>query len=432
MTPQPEKDGTTRALLIGFRLLLALCATSWAASEKVLYAFHGQDGLGPNSLIVGPDGGLYGTTELGGTNTCLARGCGVVFRLSRGSDGKWHETVLHDFAGSDGWFPNGALVADKAGNLYGTTVNGGPSCSQLGCGVVFELVRGKAGKWTFKVLHNFALTDGANPYAGMIFDSKGNLYGTASGGGNTSACTGGCGVVFKLTPDGKGDWTETVLYAFGSQAHDGAVPLAPLIFDSAGSLYGTTQYGGDGASGTVFKVSPGKNGQWVDKVLHSFSAATKDGDEPTYGVVFDSLGNLHGTTQFGGTKGEEGWGTAFELTPAGGRWKEAILRSFDRAKAAGGFVSSGLILDAEGNLYGTTGSGGKYSGGAVFKLTPRAEGKWGQTILHSFGSGNDGSDPIGGLVFDSSGRLLGSASIGGLTGGACGQGGCGVVFEITP
>jgi len=435
MAPQPAKRLTLRAHLIAFALILTICVAARAASEKVLYAFHGQDGWGPSSVILGPDRALYGTTGLGGTNSCLGRGCGVVFRLTRGANGKWHETVLHDFAGKDGEFPSGALVADKSGNLYGTTVDGAPSCSQLGCGVVFELAREKPGKWTFKVLHNFVLTDGANPYAGMIFDSTGNLYGTASSGGNLSACSaeGGCGVVFKLTPDGKGHWTETVVYAFNGS--DGGGPMGSVTFDSSGNLYGTTSYGGANGGGTVFELTPGKNGQWSEQVLHSFSFDTRDGYEPVYGVILDSAGNFYGTTQFGGTVGGQGWGTAFRLAPeGGGKWKETILRTFDRDKGpGGGFISSGLILDGKGNLYGTADAGGRYNNcGTAFRLTPRDRGKWDETVLHSFGRGNGGCGPGGGLVFDSSAHLLGVTGIGGYTGYPCGTDGCGVVFEVTP
>jgi uncharacterized repeat protein (TIGR03803 family) len=443
MTPRSTKNIAIRAIFIGLALVPGLCATSWAASEKVLYAFHGEDGLAPVSVIIGPDGALYGTAVVGGTNSCNSNGCGVVFRLTLGADGKWHETVLQNFAGGDGEYPNGSLAVDKAGSLYGTTVYGGDfhSCSGLGCGVVFEMVRESGGKWTEKTLHTFEVADGAAPYAGLIFDSLGNLYGTASGGGNTSACAGGCGVVFKLTPDGRGDWTETVLYTFG-QGRDGAAPLAALIFDSSGNLYGTTQYGGAYGGGTVYQLSPGNNGQWTEQVLHSYNCGTNDGCEPTYGFVFDSVGNLYGTTPFGGTKGQQGWGTAFKLAPlGGGKWKETILRTFDRAKLGGGFVSSGLILDTHGNLYGTTGEGGRYSCpgsggigcGVVFRLALGANGKWGETVLHSFGRGVDGSGPGGDLVFDSSGHLFGPASSGGYpTSPPCGKYGCGVVFEIVP
>jgi len=431
-------------MLAGLMPILAVAGSALAASEKVLYAFHGEDGWGPTSVILGAEGGLYGTTATGGTNSCDGNPyglCGVVFQLARGADGKWRETVLHDFGGSDGKYPNGALVADKAGNLYGTTVNGGPSCSQLGCGVVFELVRGKAGKWTFKVLHNFALTDGANPYAGMIFDSRGDLYGTASSGGNVSACSdeGGCGVVFKLAPDGKGHWTETVVYAFNGG--DGGGPMGPVTFDSSGNLYGTTSYGGANRGGTVFELTPEKNGQWSEYALHSFSFGTGDGYQPVYGVVFDGAGNIYGTTQFGGTVGEQGWGTAFELTPGkNGKWTEATLHHFDESKLGGGLVSSGLIVDKAGKLYGTTAEGGKYTCpvnapgtcGVAFGLAREADGRWTEAVLHSFGNGKDGAIPGGGLAPEAPGDLFGVTNSGGYVGSPCGQDGCGVVFEITP
>jgi uncharacterized repeat protein (TIGR03803 family) len=426
--------------LAGLVLMLAVASGAWAASEKVLYTFHGTDGCGPTSVIVGADGALYGTTEAAGTTTCSAEyiNSGAVFQLTRGSGGKWNEAVLHLFTGRDGSNPGGALAADKAGNLYGTTVNGGPSCSQLGCGVAFELARGKAGKWTFKVLHNFALTDGANPYAGMIFDSNGNLYGTTSGGGNTSACEGGCGVVFELSPDGKGHWTETVLYSFSGG--DGAQPLAPLAFDSSGNLYGTTEYGGAHGYGTVFRLSHA-HGQWSEEILHSFDGDAGDGIYPGYSITFDHSNALYGATVLGGTEGQQGSGTAFRLRLAGdGKWDETILHRFNEAKFGGGYVSSGLVLNKSGDLYGTANWGGKYDCplgggtgcGVVFELIPHADGKWTESVLHSFGQGNDGIFPGGGLAFDSSGRLFGVTREGGYTESACGQAGCGVVFEVTP
>jgi len=321
---------TGRTVATLFVFLLGFCLTSWAASEKVLYAFHGTDGCGPTSVIVGPDGALYGTTQAAGSSTCSGDGdSGAIFQLTRGSDGKWSETVLHVFTGSDGWFPNGSLVADKAGNLYGTTVYGGPNgCSSLGCGVAFELERGDSGDWTFSVLHRFfqKAGDGAQPYAGMIFDSKGNLYGPTSHGCNTSACEGGCGVVFELSPVGKGKWKETVLYTF--QGNDGDEPLGPMTFDSSGNLYGTTEWGGVYGSGTVFELRQ-QHGMWGEEILHAFKGDTGDGDEPAYGLTFDRSGNLYGATPFGGTEGMQGWGIAFKLTPAGGgKWKETILHRF--------------------------------------------------------------------------------------------------------
>ena len=426
-----------RSVLIGGILLIAACATGWTASEKVLYSFHGGDGWGGGSVMVGQGGTLYGTTVNGGTS-----GYGVVFQLERGSDGRWSETVLHNFERSDGWAPVGPLVADKAGNLYGATVYGGPNgCSGLGCGVAFELERGSGDEWTYKILHLFfqKVGDGLQPYSGMILDSKGNLYGTTSGGGNMSSCEGGCGVVFELSPGGKGNWTETVRHSFSGS--DGAEPSGPLTFDRAGNLFGTTGFGGVRGTGTVFELTRGKGGQWTEQVLYSFGDYdAKDGYEPGYGVIFDGAGNLCGTTTFGGSKGQQGWGTAFKLSPAGsGKWKETIIHRFNRAKFGGGLVSSGLVLDKSGDFYGTAGWGGKYKCptggglgcGVVFKLAPQSNGKWAESVLHSFGKGNDGSGP-GALVPGSSGHLLGVAYQGGYTGYPCGADGCGVVFEVSP
>jgi len=435
MTPQAAKNVTTRAILIGFACVLALCATAWAASEKVLYRFHGKDGWGGGSVILDSQGALYGTTTYGG-NACTGLGCGVVFQLTRDANGKWHETVLHDFAGSDGEFPSGTLIVDKAGNLYGTTVYGGrlDQCSNGGCGLVFELTPGAGGEWTYKVVHEFDVTDGAAPYGGLIFDSQGNLYGTTSRGGNTGACQGGCGVVFTLVPGAKGQWTETVLYTF--QGGDGYEPLGPVTFDSAGNLYGTTEVGGAHGSGTVFKLTPGEGGKWAEKVLHSFDET--DGSYPGSALVFDASGNLYGTTPAGGPYN---WGTVFRLTPGkDGEWTETVLRYFDEHKVGGGDVGSGLIFDAAGNLYGTAAVGGKYTCpgngdvacGVIFRLTPHANGKWIETVLHSFGRGNDGAGPGGGLAMDPAGHLFGVTGDGGYVGGPCGEDGCGVVFEVTP
>ncbi len=439
--PVNAKSNRRGATLMGLLLLVALLGSAWASSEKVLYRFHGKDGRGGGSVVLDSRGALYGATVYGGS-ACPGLGCGVVFQLTRDAKGKWHETVLHDFAGTDGDNPVGSLVADKAGNLYGTTAYGGANgCTGLGCGVAFELVKGKGGSWTYAILHYFTGQegDGLWPYAGMIFDSQGNLYGTTSGGGNYSACSneGGCGVVFELTPDGKGSWAETVVYAFDGS--DGGGPDGKLTFDSLGNLYGTTYYGGAHQSGTVFKLTPGKQGQWTENVLHSFSYGTKDGDAPFNGVVFDTAGNLYGTTPSGGMNGPQGWGTAFKLTPeSGGKWRETILHAFDRAKFGGGDVSSEPVLDPEGNFYGTAEWGGSYDCpdgggfgcGVVFKLTPRAKGKWKETVLHSFGKGRDGAAP-GSFARDPAGHLFGTTGAGGYVGGTCGQDGCGVVFEVS-
>ena len=257
--------------------------------------------------------------------------------------------------------------------------------------------------WNEKVLHSFNDNgqDGGTPEAGLIFDAAGNLYGTTLGGG-----TYGGGTVFELTPTAGGGWTEKVLYSFCSQPNctDGAGPLAGLILDAAGNLYGTTSQGGDYQCpsgtytycGTVFELKPIAGGGWTEQVLHSFDGSGTDGTYPSAGLIFDAAGNLYGTTQVGGYYGG---GTVFELTPtAGGAWTENVLFSFDGTGGAVPFA--GLIFDGAGNLYGTTYEGGTYSNGTVFELTPTAGGGWTEQVLHGFGNGTDGYYPHAGLIFD--------------------------------
>jgi len=304
--------------------------------ETVVYSFCAQkncaDGGGPSAPIFDQKGNMYGTTGGGGANNKNCHGgggCGVVFKLTP----KGKETVLHRFCAqsasncTDGWFPVSGLVSDQKGNLYGTTIyggnyNNGNGFCYYGCGVVFKL--SPKGKET--VLYNFCAqsrdgicTDGANPLAGLIFDQKGNLYGTTYDGG---ACNNhyywGCGVVFKLTPEGK----ETVLYRFCAQTActDGAGPYARLVFDQKGNLYGTTSSGGAYGYGVIFKLTP----KCKEIGLYSFCADGQDhctdGAYPDQGVVFDQKGNLYGTTVGGGAYNDcsesvGGCGVVFKLTP---------------------------------------------------------------------------------------------------------------------
>src|SRR5664279_5403051 len=205
-----------------------------------------------------------------------------------------------------------------------------------------------------QVLHNFNNngTDGTFPQAGLIVDGAGNLYGTTSEGGTYISCSGGCGTVFELTPNGSGGWTETVLHNFNSNGTDGANPYAGLIFDAAGNLYGTTTTGGTYYVGTVFELSPSQGGGWTEKVLYSFNYNGTDGNYPQASLTIDAAGNLYGTTWAGGPYGY-GYGTVFELTPAaGGGWTETVLHNF--VGTDGAAPLAGLIFDAAGNLYGTT------------------------------------------------------------------------------
>jgi uncharacterized repeat protein (TIGR03803 family) len=427
-------------------ITVALLATSaWGAPrEKVLWNFcpvYGcKDGEAPygGGMIFDASGNLYGVTYDGG-----AFEDGVVFELIPSADGKWTEKVLHSFTGYDGDGPFGPLIFDAAGNLYGTTVAGGAYFD----GVAFQLTPDAGGAWTEKVLHNFGFSKGDKgffPWAGLALDAAGNLYGTTSSGGAYEGSCGGyaCGVVFQLKRGSNGQWTEKVLHSFQHNGKDGFdADDVGVTIDASGNLYGTTQAGGAPGTGcggygcgTIFELTPGANGKWTEKVLHSFNG--KDGANPDATLILDSAGNLYGTTTSGGAvgcDGNSGCGTVFELMPgANGKWTEKVLRSFFRPREPLG----GVIFDAAGNLYGTTLDGGRYCCGTVFELSPGANGKWTETVLHSFGqrdgSLGDGVSPTGNLIFDAHGNLYGTTVWGGNIGvQGCG-GGCGTVFEITP
>ena len=304
----------------------------------------------------------------------------------------WQARVLHDFDGSDGFSPQSGLIFDAAGNLYGTASLGGT----YGCGTVFELSSMPGGGWTEKVLYSFNCisgSDGFSPLAGLVFDAAGNLYGTTIGGG-----TYDYGTVFELSPMPGGGWTETVLYSFGNGT-DGAYPAyGALIFDAAGNLDGTTSSGGthncqgNGGCGTVFQLSPTTGGGWSETVLYNFGNGT-DGYSPEAGLVLDAAGNLFGTTAYGGANGcavaqYSGCGTVFELAPvAGGGWTETVVHNFGSG-TDGVTPIAGLTFDPAGNLYGTTEVGGPSNVGTVFQLSPTAGGGWSETVIHSFNVGS--------------------------------------------
>lgn len=326
-------------------------------TEQVLYSFTGSDGAEPAAgLIMDSAGNLYGTTVAGGTG-CYGYGCGVVFELSPSNGGEWTEQVLYKFTGgSDGRAASASLIMDGTGNLYGTTLYGGAGCNVLGCGVVFELSPSNSGEWTEEVLHGFTGGDGANPYAGLIMDAGGNLYGTTEAGGSA-----GLGTVFKLSQSG-GNWIEQVLYSF--EGNPGATPYGSLIMDGAGNLYGTTAGESSQAQGTVFQLSQ-SNGNWTMHVLHTFTGEEGDGAEPFAGLIMDSAGNLYGTTNMGGYSGN---GTVFKLFQSGGSWLEQILHLFIGSDGAKPYA--GLIMDRAGNLYGTTEFGGSSGQGTIFRVGP--------------------------------------------------------------
>ena len=332
----------------------------------------------------------------------------------------WMEEVLHSFNPNysvDGGAPWAGLIFDPAGNLYGTAVAGG----YYAAGMVFQLTPSAGGGWTERVLHSFNGADGYEPQAALLLRPPGNLYSTTAGGGAY-----GYGTVFELRPGPHvgGSWTETVLHNFNNDGTDGIYPFGRLISDSNGNLFGTTNSGGLYGYGTVFELTPTANG-WSEKVLHSFKRDGTDGIVPCAGLVFDAVGDLFGTTLWGGAYG---YGTVFELTPEpGGAWTEEVLHSFNGEDGARPNLVD-LIFDALGNLYGTTSHGGTYGLGTVFELTPGAGGEWTEQVLHSFGGGAvlaDGSIPYAGVIFDRSGKLYGTTAEGGANDD-------GTVFQLKP
>jgi uncharacterized repeat protein (TIGR03803 family) len=340
-------------------------------TESVLHRFTGGDGAGPGyTLIADAAGNLYGTTTNGGVYG------GTVFKLSLNPDGTYNHNVLHNFTGypGDGAVPAN-LIADAAGNLFGTTVAGGASAcgaDDLGCGTVFKLTPNLDGTYSEEVLYSFnGGSDGQYPFGALIADAADNLYGTTFLGGGSGCDGSGCGTVFELKPNLDGTYSETVLHRFAS-GRDGAAPAAGLLADAAGTLYGTTSAGGDShgcltGCGTVFTLTPNADGTYTERVLHSFTGGS-DGQTPYAGLIADAVGNLYGTTYAGGLTLCAGWcGTVFTLTPTG---TLSVLHRFNFSDGANPMAR--LIADAAGNLYGTTSLGGTNSWGTVFKQSVSA------------------------------------------------------------
>ena len=395
---------------------LTLTPSAQAQTYQVVYNFTGgSDGANPIAgVTLDAAGSLYGTTSAGGR-----RGFGTVYRLVH-SGPNWLFYLVYTFLGltqdsTDGSAPYSRVVIGPDGFLYGTTHSGGngQGCTALhGCGIVYS-VRPKPGDiwvpWQETVLYQFGIYDGSNPdYGDVVFDQAGNLYGTTRNGGVYSH-----GAVYKLTQSG-GNWTEAVLYSF-TGSPDGASPFGGPIFDGAGNLYGTTNAGGANGWGTAYQLKPSVP-TWTESILHNFQGGS-DGIAPTGGLVFDASADLYGVTQAGGTGGG---GTLFRLTPqSDGSWSLDPVYGF--VGRLGGQYRT-VTMDNAGNLYGTASGGGAHSWGSVFKLT-RSNGGWTYTSLHEFTGLADGGAPFGSLVIDANGNLYGTASAGGTNGQ-------GVVFEI--
>jgi len=364
-------------------VVLGFVATQFSQAQtfSVLYNFGGAaDGGDPYAGVIrDSNGNLYGTVGYGGTAYA-----GGVYKV----DSLGNETMLYSFTGgADGNFPVSPLVRDNAGNLYGTTVQGG----SVGAGVVFKV--DPSGNET--VLHNFTGgPDGVAPSGGLILDAAGSLFGTTSQGGNFNS-----GILFRLSPAGK----ETILHSFTGAANDGKFPsYTGLLMDALeGSLYGVTEEGGTTNHGVVYKLS--KTGQFT--VLYSFAGGTADGCNVLGSPFRDKSGNIYGTTS---SCGASGLGTVWKLTSGG---TETVLHSFAGGTADGEYPLAGVVEDAYGNLYGSTEIGGSAGLGTVYEVNQKGQFR----LLHSF-HGPDGKYPYGGFVRDSSGTLYGTAQNGGSIG----------------
>jgi uncharacterized repeat protein (TIGR03803 family) len=439
---QSSMAASRRAATLALALAVVLVSAGVVAKkaqaqtykESTLVEFDFTNGANPaGGVVVDDAGNIYGTTTQGGSSgNCGSDGCGTVFKVDKSGKEIW----VHSFNGNDGSYPFYDLVLDGQGNLYGTTSYGGDlTCLDgYGCGVVFKL--DKSGHET--VLRAFkGQKDGGIPmwHGPLVLDKSGNLYGVTVIGGDPN-CIGpegfglpGCGGVFKLNISSK---QETILHVFkaGKDAQQGS----DLIMDADGNLYGTSLFGGLYDSGTVFELT--KSGEW--KVLYSFTGLT-DGYFPT-SVLLDSKGDLYGTASDGGdsacTGGENGCGVVFELSPASdGKWKETVLYAFTGAED-GAVPDGGVVMDSKGNLYGETIYGGDLSCGfqnsgcgVVFKL-PKS-GK--PVTLYSFTGLTDGQGPNGPVLLNKAGDIYGSARNGGNSSGSCAvTGSCGTIYKLTP
>jgi uncharacterized repeat protein (TIGR03803 family) len=424
---------SAKRILFPIAATFILLSTAFGATkELILHSFSGQHAINPlTGLLRDPAGNFFGTTGIGG-NSCPPT-CGTVFELSPSTTGSKYR-VIHNFGGAgDGLDPRGALIRDAKGNMYGSTLSGGrATCfpqNFQGCGTLFKLSPNSSGGWDETVIYRFkGSTDGAFPTSALVLDAAGNLYGSAQWGGITTCNPPyGCGTVFKLTPTGA-VWSFSVIHTFDNT--DGAYP-GTLAFGANGTLYGAA--GGGGAfclngCGAVFQLVPdGSN--WDETVLYSFTGGD-DGITP-FSLALNADGILYGVTGEGGSLAcQFGCGNVFKLARSGSVWNFGIVRSFTGHDGA---YPTGITLDPDGNIYGTTldggGQGDCFNGcgfGVLFELTPTTNGNWIESILHKFTGGRDGGQPFGSAIQDGLGNLYGTTYLGGSNGGF------GVVYEITP
>jgi uncharacterized repeat protein (TIGR03803 family) len=389
--------------------------SSAATRERILFTFSGTlDGANPSApLVADASGNFYGTA---------ANGCtfnyGCVFKLSN-PDGIWTQTILYSFSGADGATPTASVILDSAGDLYGTTALGG----DFNAGTAFKLTPTTRGPWTETLLHSFGTgSDGYTP-AELTIDSTGDIYGITQFGGTSSSGPNNGGTVYRLTY-ANGAWTETLLYSFPGEflGPNGDLPVGGVTIDRAGNLYGVTQAGGSHGKGAVFTLARAADGTYTERIIYSFNVA--DGDLPNSTPVFDSAGNLYGTTYFGGNANlcpSDGCGIIYQLKKnSNGSWSENVLRELQ--KEDGWEAVGPVVFDRAGNLYAAAQAGGADSWGTILKLTPRDTAPWAETIVHNFTNNPDGAVPSG-VTVNSSGSIFGTTDTGGSSQ-------LGIIFEI--
>jgi uncharacterized repeat protein (TIGR03803 family) len=413
-------------VFLTFVLCLVSLREAYGQSLNIVYEFGvagTTDGMYPYCKpVFDTNGNLYGTTQMGGGS----HNAGIIFELSPTTGGgTWAETIIHEFTGgSDGGNPMAGLIF-ASGNLYGTASYGGAN----GTGVVFELSPKTSGGWTYRVLYNFGAyptsADGFGPNSALVLRNH-NLYGTTSEGG-VAGCFEGCGTVFELLPTTTGTWKERLIHEFPGGSTDGELPGGALIFDTDGNLYGTTQNGGGTAnSGVLYRLKYSSTTKtWIETVVHNFVGGNDDGSFPEDDIlIHDSAGNLYGTTEGGGINSQ---GTVFKASfSTGPNWTVSLLHSFGPAYSGDGTgAKGGVIKDTKGNFYGTTFYGGAYNYyGAAFKLSPTLGGDYKESVLHNFTGGLDGFYPNRALTLHA-GWLYGTATNGG-------SNGTGVVYQLKP
>jgi len=377
--------------------VLSLAAATATTTDVIFSCEEDEGEYADTDLETDSAGNIYGTTVLGGDF-----GSGTVFKLSPTPTG-WVHTVLYSFtSGADGGEPYKGVTADREGNLYGSAVTGGSGSCEGGCGVVYKLTN-SGGTWSQTVIHAFTGgDDGSGPGARVTLDPSGNVYGMAPTGGAY-----GSGTIYKIHQEHNGTWNLTVIHAFTGGA-DGATGSAGRMVLRHRRLYGAATAGGTYGSGVVFELRPTGRGGWNFRTIYSFRGQP-DGVFPYGALLFDRVGNIYGTTYYGGANGI---GSVYQLSPrATGEWNESVLYSFQEGSDGNSPISN-LVADVVGNLYGTTSEGGLGSG-TIFKLSPIGGGQWMETVVHAFQGPPDGGFAYNGMVVDGFGNFYGATVHGG-------------------